>query len=311
MTRILDGKATAAAIRAEVAEQVAELTAAGHRPPGLTAVLVGDNPASQAYVGSKVRGCSEVGMVSRTLTPPATITESELLGIVDDLNRDDAVDGILVQLPLPDQISEKKVVERISPDKDVDGFHPVSVGRLWLDQEGFTPATPTGIIELLKRSGIPLGGKRAVVVGRSAIVGKPMAALLLRENCTVTVCHSRTADLPSVTREADILVAAVGRPAFVTSEHVREGAMVIDVGINRVSDPAQVERLFPGDEDRRRQLETKGYTIAGDVHYTEVAPKAGAITPVPGGVGPLTVAMVLFNTLKAARLRQGLSGGTP
>jgi methylenetetrahydrofolate dehydrogenase (NADP+) / methenyltetrahydrofolate cyclohydrolase len=311
MTRILDGKATAAAIRAEVAEQVAELTGAGHRPPGLTAVLVGDNPASQAYVGSKVRGCSEVGMVSRTLTPPATITESELLGIVDDLNRDDAVDGILVQLPLPDQISEKKVVERISPEKDVDGFHPVSVGRLWLDQEGFTPATPSGIIELLKRSGIPLGGKRAVVVGRSAIVGKPMAALLLRENCTVTVCHSRTADLPAVTREADILVAAVGRPAFVTSEHVREGAMVIDVGINRISDPAQIERLFPGDEDRRRQLETKGYTIAGDVHYTEVAPKAGAITPVPGGVGPLTVAMVLFNTLKAARLRQGLSERMP
>jgi methylenetetrahydrofolate dehydrogenase (NADP+) / methenyltetrahydrofolate cyclohydrolase len=311
MTRILDGKATAAAIRAEVAERVRELTAAGHRPPGLTAVLVGEDPASQAYVGSKVRGCAEVGMVSRTITPPATITESELLGIVDRLNRDEEVDGILVQLPLPPQIEEKKVVERISPDKDVDGFHPVSVGRLWLDQEGFTPATPTGIIELLKRNGIPLAGRRAVVVGRSAIVGKPMAALLLRENCTVTVCHSRTADLPAVTREADILVAAVGRPAFVTGEHVREGAMVIDVGINRVSDRAQVERLFPGDEDRRRQLETKGYTIAGDVHYTEVAPKAGAITPVPGGVGPLTVAMVLFNTLKAARLRQGLSGGTP
>ncbi|MFP5284713.1 MAG: bifunctional 5,10-methylenetetrahydrofolate dehydrogenase/5,10-methenyltetrahydrofolate cyclohydrolase, partial [Thermoanaerobaculia bacterium] len=214
------------------------------------------------------------------------------------------------QLPLPSQISEKKVVERISPDKDVDGFHPVSVGRLWLDQEGFTPATPTGIIELLKRNEIPLAGRRAVVVGRSAIVGKPMAALLLRENCTVTVCHSRTADLPAVTREADILVAAVGRPAFVTGEHVREGTVVLDVGINRVSDRAQVERLFPGDEDRRRQLDTKGYTIAGDVHYTEVAPKAGAITPVPGGVGPLTVEMVLFNTLKAARLRQD-SGGTP
>jgi methylenetetrahydrofolate dehydrogenase (NADP+)/methenyltetrahydrofolate cyclohydrolase len=311
MTTILDGKATAAAIRAEVAERVRELTAAGHRPPGLTAVLVGEDPASQAYVGSKVRGCDEVGMVSRTITPPATIAESELLGIVDGLNRDDSVDGILVQLPLPPQIPEKKVVERISPDKDVDGFHPVSVGRLWLDQEGFTPATPTGIIELLKRNGIPLAGRRAVVVGRSAIVGKPMAALLLRENCTVTVCHSRTADLPAVTREADILVAAIGRPAFVTGEHVREGAVVIDVGINRISDRAQVERLFPGDEDRRRQLDTRGYTLAGDVHYAEVAPKAGAITPVPGGVGPLTVAMVLFNTLKAARLRQGLSGGTP
>lgn len=311
MTTILDGKATAAAIRAEVAERVAELTAAGHRPPGLTAVLVGEDPASQAYVGSKVRGCAEVGMVSRTVTPPATIAESELLEIVEDLNRDDSVDGILVQLPLPRQISEKKVVERISPEKDVDGFHPVSVGRLWLDQEGFTPATPTGIIELLKRNGIPLAGKRAVVVGRSAIVGKPMAALLLRENCTVTVCHSRTADLPAVTREADVLVAAIGRPAFVTGEHVREGAVVIDVGINRISDRVQVERLFPSDEDRRRQLDAKGYIIAGDVHFTEVAPKAGAITPVPGGVGPLTVAMVLFNTLKAARLRQGLSGGRP
>ena len=309
MTRILDGKATAAAIRAEVAEGVRELTAAGHRPPGLTAVLVGEDPASQAYVGSKVRGCNEVGMVSRTITPPATIAESELLALVDGLNRDDSVDGILVQLPLPSQISEKKVVERISPDKDVDGFHPVSVGRLWLDQEGFTPATPTGIVELLKRNGIPLAGKRAVIVGRSAIVGKPMAALLLRENCTVTVCHSRTAGLPAVTREADILVAAVGRPAFVTGEHVREGAVVIDVGINRVADPAQVERLFPGDEDRRRQLGTKGYIITGDVHFTEVAPRAGAITPVPGGVGPLTVAMVLFNTLKAARMRQGLPGG--
>jgi methylenetetrahydrofolate dehydrogenase (NADP+)/methenyltetrahydrofolate cyclohydrolase len=309
MTTILDGKATAAAIRAEVAERVREMTAAGHRAPGLTAVLVGEDPASQAYVGSKVRGCAEVGMISRTITPPATITESELLDIVDGLNRDDTVDGILVQLPLPAQISEKKVVERISPDKDVDGFHPVSVGRLWLDQEGFTPATPTGIVELLKRNGVPLAGKRAVVVGRSAIVGKPMAGLLLRENCTVTVCHSRTADLPAVTREADILVAAVGRPAFLGEEHVREGTVVVDVGINRISDPAEVDRLFPGDEDRRRQLATKGYTIVGDVHYTGIAPKAGAITPVPGGVGPLTVAMVLFNTLKAARVRQGLSGG--
>lgn len=310
MTKILDGKATAAAIRAEVAERVRELTAAGGRAPGLTAVLVGEDPASQAYVGSKVRGCAEVGMVSRTVTPPAAITEGELLEIVDGLNRDDTVDGILVQLPLPDQVSEKKVVERISPDKDVDGFHPVNVGRLWLDQEGFTPATPTGIVELLKRNGIPLAGKRAVVVGRSAIVGKPMAGLLLRENCTVTVCHSRTADLPAVTREADILVAAIGRPGFVTGEHVREGAVVVDVGINRISDPSLAERLFPGDEDRRRQIAAKGYTIVGDVRYTEVAPKAGAITPVPGGVGPLTVAMVLFNTLKAARLRRGLSGGS-
>jgi methylenetetrahydrofolate dehydrogenase (NADP+)/methenyltetrahydrofolate cyclohydrolase len=311
MTTILDGKAAAAAIRAEVAQQVRKMTAAGLRPPGLAAVLVGDDPASQAYVGSKVRGCAEIAMASRTITRPATIPEGELLEIVDDLNRDDAVDGILVQLPLPPQISEKKVVERLSPDKDVDGFHPVNVGRLWLDREGFTPATPTGIVELLRRNGVPLAGRRAVVVGRSAIVGKPMAGLLLRENCTVTVCHSRTADLPAVTREADILVAAVGRPAFVTGEHVREGAVVVDVGINRLADRARIERLFPGDEDRRRQLDARGYTLVGDVHFTEVAPKAGAITPVPGGVGPLTVAMVLSNTLKAARLRRGLPGETP
>jgi methylenetetrahydrofolate dehydrogenase (NADP+)/methenyltetrahydrofolate cyclohydrolase len=191
MTEILDGKAAAAEIRAELAAGVRELAAAGRRLPQLVAVLVGDDPASQTYVGSKVRGCAEVGMLSRTLRPPATISEAELLALVDGLNADDAVDGILVQLPLPPQIDDKRVLDRISPDKDVDGFHPVSVGRLWLDQEGFTPATPTGIVALLKRSGIPLAGRRAVVVGRSAIVGKPMAGLLLRENCTVTVCHSR------------------------------------------------------------------------------------------------------------------------
>ena len=309
MTAILDGKAAAAEIRAEVAEAVREMTRAGHRPPGLTAVLVGDDPASQTYVGSKVRGCAEIGMVSRTIRRPDTISEDELLAIVDELNADDSVDGILVQLPLPRHVTEKRVVERISPDKDVDGFHPVNVGRLWLDEEGFTPATPTGIVEILKRNGIPLAGRRAVIVGRSAIVGKPMAGLLLRESCTVTICHSKTADLPAVTREADILVAAIGRPAFLGAEHVREGAVVIDVGINRITDRALVERLFPGDAGRLAQLDSKGYTLVGDVDFTAVAPKAAAITPVPGGVGPLTVAMVLANTLKAGRRRQGLSGG--
>jgi methylenetetrahydrofolate dehydrogenase (NADP+)/methenyltetrahydrofolate cyclohydrolase len=310
MTKILDGKAAAAAIRAEVAEAVREMTAAGHRPPGLTAVLVGEDPASQTYVASKVKGCAEVGMVSRDVRRPDTISEDELLAIVDELNADGSVDGILVQLPLPRHVTEKRVVDRISPDKDVDGFHPVSVGRLWLDEEGFTPATPTGIVELLKRNGIPLVGRRAVVVGRSAIVGKPMAGLLLRENCTVTISHSKTADLSAVTREADILVAAVGRPAFLGAEHVREGAVVIDVGINRISDRALVERLFPGDAARLSQLDSKGYTLVGDVDFTAVAPKVAAITPVPGGVGPLTVAMVLANTLKAARRRQGLPGGS-
>jgi methylenetetrahydrofolate dehydrogenase (NADP+)/methenyltetrahydrofolate cyclohydrolase len=270
-------------------------------------VLVGDNAASQTYVGSKVRGCGEVGMLSRTLRLPAVTSQAELLALVDDLNTDDAVDGILVQLPLPPQIDDKLVLDRISPDKDVDGFHPVSVGRLWLDEEGFTPATPTGIVALLKRNGIPLAGRRAVVVGRSAIVGKPMVGLLLRENCTVTVCHSKTTDLAAVTREADILVAAIGRPAMIGPDHVREGAVVVDVGMSRLADAAETERLFPGDAARREQVATKGYTLIGDVDFTRVAAKASHITPVPGGVGPLTVAMVLFNTLKAARRRQGIS----
>jgi methylenetetrahydrofolate dehydrogenase (NADP+)/methenyltetrahydrofolate cyclohydrolase len=306
MTKILDGKAAAAEIRAEVAAGVRELAAAGARLPQLVAVLVGADPASQTYVGSKVRSCAEVSMLSRTLRLPAETSEADLLAQVDALNADDTVDGILVQLPLPPQIHEKSVLDRISPDKDVDGFHPVNVGHLWLDEEGFTPATPTGIVALLKRNGIPLSGRRAVVVGRSAIVGKPMAGLLLRENCTVTVCHSRTVDLAAVTREADILVAAIGRPGMIGPEHVREGAVVVDVGMSRLADGAETERLFPGDEARREQVATKGYTLIGDVDFTRVAPKASYITPVPGGVGPLTVAMVLFNTLKAARRRQGL-----
>jgi methylenetetrahydrofolate dehydrogenase (NADP+)/methenyltetrahydrofolate cyclohydrolase len=303
---ILDGKTAAAEIRSEVAASVREMTAAGARPPQLVAVLVGENPASQVYVGSKVRGCAEVGMLSRTLRLAAETTEAELLALLDELNAEDAVDGILVQLPLPDQITEKRVLDRISPDKDVDGFHPVNVGRLWLDEAGLTPATPTGIVALLKRNGIPLAGRRAVIVGRSAIVGKPMAGLLLRENCTVTICHSRTADLAAVTREADILIAAIGRPGMIGPDHVREGAVVVDVGMNRLADAAEAEGLYPGDEERRRQFESKGYILVGDVDFTRVAPKASHITPVPGGVGPLTVAMVIAGTLKASRRRQGL-----
>lgn len=307
MTLLLDGKAAAAEIRAELTDAVRDLMAAGRRAPGLAAVLVGDNPASHVYVGSKVKGCAEVGMESRTVRLPDTTSEEELIALVDELNRDEAIDGILIQLPLPSTIDERRVLDRVDPGKDVDGFHPTSVGRLWLDQEGFVPATPSGILELLRRNKIPLAGRRAAVVGRSAIVGKPMAGLLLRENCTVTICHSRTADLAATTREADIVVAAVGRPAFLGAEHIREGAVVIDVGINRISDPAEVERLFPGDESRRNAVETRGSTIVGDVDFTRVAPVASAITPVPGGVGPLTVAMVLVNTLNAARRRQGLS----
>jgi methylenetetrahydrofolate dehydrogenase (NADP+)/methenyltetrahydrofolate cyclohydrolase len=311
MTRVFDGKATAAEIKEDVAASVRELLASGGRQPCLVAVLVGGDAASQVYVGSKVKGCAEVGMGSRELRLPETTTEAELLAHVEELNADDTVDGILVQLPLPKQIDEKRILRAVTPDKDVDGFHPVNVGRLWLDEPSFAPATPSGIIELLRRTGTPLSGSRAAIVGRSTIVGKPMAGLLLRENCTVTICHSRTRDLPAVVREADLVVAAIGRPAFLTDEHVRPGAVVIDVGINRVTDPALVARLFPGDAARREQVAKRGSTLVGDVDYARVAPIASAITPVPGGVGPLTVAMVIANTLVAARRRQGAAPYSP
>jgi methylenetetrahydrofolate dehydrogenase (NADP+) / methenyltetrahydrofolate cyclohydrolase len=309
MTALLDGRALAARIRVEVAAGVDRLLAGGGRRPGLAAVLVGDDPASRVYVGSKVKACAEVGILSRTLAMPPTVTETDLLAAVDELNRDDAVDGILVQLPLPSPLAERRILDRVSPAKDVDGFHPESVGRLWLDQPGFVPATPAGILRLLGEHLGALAGREAVVVGRSAIVGKPMAGLLLREHCTVTVCHSRTPDLAAVTRRAEILVVAVGRPALVGPEHVREGAVVVDVGMNRVSDPAEVERLFPGDGARAAQLAARGSVLVGDVDFTRVAPRASAITPVPGGVGPLTVAQLLANTLAAARYRQEGQGG--
>lgn len=303
---ILDGKSAAAAIRGEVAEGVRQLVAGGRRPPGLAAVLVGDDPASHVYVGSKIKASAEVGIASRTLRRPATLSEAELIALVDELNADDEIDGILVQLPLPRGIDEKRVIARVSPDKDVDGFHPLNAGRLWLDEPGFVPATPYGILELLRRNQVPLKGRRAVVVGRSATVGKPMAALLLREHCTVTVCHSRTTDLAAVCREGDIVVAAIGRPAILGVEHIRPGAVVVDVGINRLAARADVERIFAGDADRLRQFDAKGSVLVGDVDFPRVAPIAGGITPVPGGVGPLTVAMLMVNTLAAARQRQGL-----
>ncbi len=309
--RVLDGRPVAAALRAEVAAGVAELIAAGRRPPGLAAVLVGANPASEVYVASKARGCGEVGIASRVLRLPAETTEAELSALIDDLNADETVDGILIQLPLPAQIAERRALDRVSPAKDVDGFHPVSVGRLWLDEPGFAPATPAGILELLRRADIPLAGRNAVVVGRSAIVGKPAAALLLRAGCTVSICHSLTRDLAAATREADILVVAAGRPGLVGPQHLKEGAVVIDVGINRIADAALVERLFPGDPGRREQLARRGSTIVGDVDFTAVLPRAAAITPVPGGVGLLTVAMLLVNTLAAARGRQGLPANYP
>jgi methylenetetrahydrofolate dehydrogenase (NADP+)/methenyltetrahydrofolate cyclohydrolase len=304
--RLLDGKAAAAAIRAEVAAGVRALVTAGHRPPGLAAVLVGDDPASAVYVASKIKGCEEAGIVSRTLRHPASLDEPELLALVDELNADDAIDGILVQLPLPKTIHERRVIERVSPTKDVDGFHPLNAGRLWLDEPGFVAATPLGILELLRRNGVEILGRRAVVVGRSATVGKPMAALLLRAHATVTVCHSRTRDLASVTREGDIVVAALGRAHALGPDHIRPGAVVVDVGISRLTARAEVERLFPGNAERLRQFDARGSVITGDVDFDRVRPIAGAISPVPGGVGPLTVAMLLANTLTAARLRQGL-----
>lgn len=306
MTTVLDGKAIAQQIREEVAADVQQFTENGARPPGLAAVLVGDNPASQVYVRSKARDCEKVGIVSQTHTRPEDVQEEDLVQLIHDLNADDTVDGILVQLPLPSHIDEKRILAEVLPEKDVDGFHPVNVGRLWTDEPGFAPATPSGIVEMLRRSDIPLEGSHAVIVGRSTIVGKPMGALLLRENCTVTFCHSRTRDLEATCQQADILIAAIGRLAFFGPEHVRQGATVVDVGINRVTDRDEVERLFPGDEKRRAQFEKKGSILTGDVDYFRVAPKAGAITPVPGGVGPLTRAMLLVNTLEAARARQGL-----
>jgi methylenetetrahydrofolate dehydrogenase (NADP+) / methenyltetrahydrofolate cyclohydrolase len=306
MTRILDGKALAVTLREEVAVGVRRFAAAAGRAPGLAAVLVGEDPASKIYVASKARDCSEVGIASRTLELPAETTAEALLATVDRLNDDAAIDGILVQLPLPSHLPSRQVLDRIDPAKDVDGFHPVNVGRLWIDEPGFLSATPAGVMELLRRSAIELTGLHAVVLGRSNIVGKPMAALLLRAHCTVTVCHSRTRDLPAVTRQADLLVAAIGRPGFVRAEHVKPGAVVVDVGINRLEGEAELQAAFPGDTGKLERFRQKGSLLVGDVDFDGVAPVAGAITPVPGGVGPLTRAMLLINTLEAARRRSGI-----
>ncbi len=304
MTRILAGKPIADQIRAEVATRAAAFEKQHGRPPGLAALLVGDDPASRVYVSTKARACAEAGIAGRTVTLPATATQAELEAAVDALNRDPEIDGFLVQLPLPAHLDTRRVLERIAPEKDVDGFHPVNVGRLWSGEPGgLVPATPAGVMELLRRSEIELAGRRAVIVGRSNIVGKPMAALLLAAHCTVTLCHSRTRDLAGVCREADLLVAALGRPGLLGRKHVREGAVVIDVGVNRVDDPALVERLFPGDEARRTRLAEKGYVLAGDVDQVAIEGHAGALTPVPGGVGPLTVTMLLVNVLQAAERR--------
>ncbi|HEY4931092.1 MAG TPA: bifunctional 5,10-methylenetetrahydrofolate dehydrogenase/5,10-methenyltetrahydrofolate cyclohydrolase [Terriglobales bacterium] len=300
---ILDGTKIAAQIRAEVGEEVKQLTAEGLRP-GLAVVLVGHNPASEIYVRSKVKACEELGILSEKIAPLESSTTEELLALVDDLNRRDDIDGILVQLPLPSHVDSKKVLLAVSPEKDVDGFHPMNVGNLSTQRPGLVPCTPAGVIEILKRSNIPIVGADAVVVGRSDIVGKPVAMLLINGNATVTVCHSKTRDLPAVCRRADILVAAIGRTGMITPEYVKPGATVIDVGMNKITDPAEFQKFFAGDAKREQSFAKNASTLIGDVH-PKVVEVAGALTPVPGGVGPLTIAILMSNTVKAAKLRRG------
>jgi methylenetetrahydrofolate dehydrogenase (NADP+) / methenyltetrahydrofolate cyclohydrolase len=300
---ILDGTKIASDIRSEIAAEVKTLSAAGVHT-GLAVILVGHNPASEVYVRGKVKACEEIGIYSEKLTPPESVTTTELRALIENLNRRGEIDGILVQLPLPPQVDSKKVLMAVDPAKDVDGFHPVNVGFLSTQRPGLVPCTPAGILEILMRSKIPIAGQEAAVVGRSDIVGKPTAMLLINANATVTVCHAKTRDLPAVCRRADILVAAIGRAGMLTRDFVKPGATVIDVGMNKITDQVEFARLFAGNGQREEAFQKNGFTLVGDVH-PEVAEIAGAITPVPGGVGPLTIAMLMFNTVKAAKLRRG------
>ena len=306
--RLLDGTAVASQIRAEVRPGVERFAARAGRPPGLGIVLVGENPASEIYVRSKLKSAGESGLRADLERLPAEASLADLLAVVDRLNGSEAHDGILVQSPLPDAMgpdAERRVFDAVRPDKDVDGFHPVNVGRLVQNRATLVACTPSGIIELLERTHVPIAGVRAVVIGRSDIVGKPMALLLLHRHATVTICHSRTSNLARVAAEADILVSAIGRPGFVTPEFVKAGATVIDVGTSRVNDRAEAERIFGAGSRRLEDFARRGTLVVGDVHPS-VAEVAGALTPVPGGVGPLTIAMLLKNTLQAAEAR--LSG---
>lgn len=304
--KILGGAEIAEAIKREVAAEVAQIFEKNYFRPNLTVVRVGEDEASKVYVGNKVKTSTELGIVSEQVHLPAETTEQMLLETVENLNNRDDVDGILVQMPLPKHIDENRILEKINPEKDVDGFHPVNVGRLAQGQKTLAPCTPAGVIEMLKRSGINIAGAHAVVVGRSNIVGKPMAMMLLQENATITVCHSRTKNLREITTQADILVAAIGRAGFVRGEHIKEGAAVVDVGINNVSDISQARELFDGVEieKRLRTIEKRGFTLAGDVNPKEAREKAAYFTPVPGGVGLLTVAMLMRNTVEAAKMRR-------
>ena len=301
---ILDGAAVARSMRQRTAVAVQELAARGI-VPRLEVILVGDDPASRVYVGSKAKASREVGIRSATHHLPAAASPQELRALIESLNADADVDGILLQLPLPPPLEGRAFLDLIDPAKDVDGFHPYNVGLLHQGRPAFVPCTPAGIIGLLEACEVPIAGRHAVVLGRSEIVGKPMAALLLARHATVTTCHSRTRDLAGTCRQADLLVAAIGKPALVTREFIKPGAVVIDVGINRVESAEVVAGLFPGDGGRRDQVATKGYTLVGDVDFVAVSEVAGAITPVPGGVGPLTIAGLLANTVTAARRRRG------
>ncbi len=307
MAQILDGKRVRDELLSEGQPRIARLKAAG-RPPGLAVILAGHNPASEIYVRNKVKACEELGIFSEKLTPPESVTTEELLALLDSLNRRDDIDGILVQLPLPRQVDSRKVLLSVSPEKDVDGFHPCNVGNLVANHPGPRACTPSGIMELLRRCRIEIAGRRAVIIGRSDIVGKPMALMLLHAHATVTICHSRTSNLAEEASRADILVAAIGRPALVRAEFIKPGATVIDVGMNRLTERADVERVFRGSSERLAQFDRKGNILIGDVHPLEVAERAGAYTPVPGGVGPLTIAMLMRNTIEAAERRMGLAG---
>jgi methylenetetrahydrofolate dehydrogenase (NADP+)/methenyltetrahydrofolate cyclohydrolase len=303
--RLLDGASVARAIKDEVAAEVADYSKRGHRP-GLAAVLVGNDPASQIYVSSKVKTCAELGLYSEKIELAETASTEEVLALVGDLNSRDDIDGILVQLPLPRQVASALILDSVDPAKDVDGFHPVNVGRLAIGEPGLKPCTPAGIIEMLDRYQIEIEGARAVILGRSRIVGLPMSLLLLHRHATVTICHSRTPDLASVAREADILIAAIGRAGMVDRSYIKPGAVVVDVGTNRVTEAGDLERLFGDDQKRRAAFAKNGYTLVGDVNPREAAEVAGSLTPVPGGVGPLTIAMLMKNTLTAMKMRRGV-----
>lgn len=302
--RVLNGNQIADAIKEELKQEIAALKSRGITP-GLAAVLVGENPASQIYVRNKVRACELLGLYSERIELPTETSTEALLKLIGDLNAKDSIDGILVQLPLPSQIDAKRVLPAIDPKKDVDGLHPVNAGKLMSGRPGMVPCTPAGVIQILDRSQIPIRGARAVVVGRSDMVGKPMAMLLLHQNATVTICHSQTRDLAAVTREADILVAAMGKPALITKDFIKPGATVIDVGTSRLTRAEEVRAIFHDSSGPLERLQAKGFILIGDVQPEDVKEAAGAYTPVPGGVGPLTIAMLMSNTVHAARLRRG------